>query len=88
MRGSVSPLGSLTTLAALGFRPLGDGLMATVFCGVMGVAAGCGWGTVMGVVMMAWLVPGMSWICPPCCIIWMVCVPPSCGITWYWMLDV
>lgn len=51
------------------FLNLGEGLIATVFCGVTGVAAAAWAGTVMGVVMMAWLVPGISWIWPPCGII-------------------
>lgn len=88
MSGSVSPAGNCTTLGAplFGFRTLGEGLIATVFCGVTGVAAAAGAGMVMGVVRMAWLVPGMSWNCPPCCITWIVWGPWICGTTWYWML--
>ena len=88
LSGSVSPLGSCTMFAAelFGLRNLGEGLMATVFCGVTGVAAAAGAGTVMGVVMMAWLVPGISWIWPPCGITWIVWAPWICGTTWYWML--
>lgn len=64
LRGIVSPLGSCTTFVAVlfGLRTLREGLMATVFCGVTGAVAAAGAGMVMGVVMMAWLVPGMSWI--------------------------
>lgn len=65
LRGSVSPPGSCTTFPAAAvsaFRGFGEGLMATVFCGVTEVVAAVGAGIVMGVVMMAWLVPGMSWI--------------------------
>lgn len=82
LRGRVSPLGSWTTFAAMlfDFCTLGQGLIATVFCGVTGVVAAAGTGEVTGVVMMAWLVPGISWIWPPWGITWI------CGTTWYWML--
>lgn len=97
LSGSVSPLGSRTTLAftlALFCRRFWvDGLIATVFCWGIGAGARCGaagvaaW-TVTGEVIMAWLVPGMIWICPPWGIIWMVWEPWNWGITWYWMLAV
>lgn len=70
----------------LGLRDLGDGFTVTVFCGVTAVVAAAGAGTVIGVVMMAWLVPGMSWIWLGwgiTCIVW---APWICGTTWYWML--
>lgn len=90
LSGSVSPLGSRTTLActlALFCRRFWeDGLIATVFC--WGAGAGEAVWTVMGEVIMAWLVPGMIWICPPWGIIWMVWDPWNWGITWYWMLAV
>lgn len=62
--GSVSPLGNCTMLPAAlsALRGFGEGLMATVFCGVTDVVAAVGAGIVIGVVMIAWLVPGMSWI--------------------------
>lgn len=65
LTGSMSPLFSGETFEGelLGLRNLGEGLMAA-FCGVTGVAAAAGPGTVMGVVMMVWLVPGISWIWP------------------------
>lgn len=95
LRGSVSPLGSRTTLvltlALFCRRFCEDGLMATVFCwgaGAKGGGAGVEAWTVIGEVIIAWLVPGMIWICPPWGIIWMVWDPWNWGITWYWMLAV
>lgn len=95
LRGSVSPLGSRTTLeftlALFCRRFWEDGLIATVLCwdigaGARGGGAGVAAWTVTGEVKMAWLVPGMIWICPPWGIIWMVWDPWNWGITWYWML--
>lgn len=84
LRGSVSPVGNCRRFPEVsGLRGFGEGLMATVFCGVTEVVAA---GIVMGVVMIAWLVPGMSWICPACGITWIVWGPWICGTTWYWML--
>lgn len=97
LRGSVRPLGSRTMVRCCWSlfcrRFCVDGLMATVFWGAAVAIVTTGWagagvaaGSETGVVMMAWLVPGMSWIWLPCGTIWMVCAPWIWGTIWYWML--
>lgn len=88
LRGRASPLGRRTmlvlgaTLLLFCLRFCVDGLMGIVFWAGVGVAA-C---IVTGEVMIAWLVPGIIWICPPWGTIWMVWAPWIWGTTWYWML--